>query len=114
MTGDEFKAYCLETCKTQEFAATNTPQRIDVSEPTRQTLCGMVRCMFVDGGLRPFLSGEFMITKLIMTASYFCNRIPRSALEMETPYTMLYGKNADLWHLIIICVRAFLHIRNAN
>ena len=30
--GDEFKDYCLGTGSTQEFAATNTPQQLGVSE----------------------------------------------------------------------------------
>ena len=40
---------------TQEFAATNTPQQIAVSERVGRTSCGMVRCMLVDSGLPPFL-----------------------------------------------------------
>ena len=37
-----------------------------------------------------------------MTASYLYNRISHSAFKMETPYKMLYGKDADLSHLRII------------
>ena len=50
----------------------------------------------------------------MMTASYLCNRIPHSAPEMETPYKMLYGKDADRSHLRIIGARAFVHIKDAN
>ena len=50
----------------------------------------------------------------MMTASYLCNCIPRSAFKMETPYKMLYGKDADLSHLRIIGASAFLRIKNAN
>ena len=49
-----------------------------------------------------------------MTASYICNRIPYSALNMETPYKKLYGKDADLSHLKIIGARAFVHAKNPN
>ena len=49
-----------------------------------------------------------------MAASYICNRIPRSALNMETPYKKLYRKDADLSHLKIIGTRAFVYLRNPN
>ena len=69
----------------------------------------MVRCMRVDSGLPSFLWGE-----LTMAASYICNRIPHSALNMDTPYKKLYGKDADLSHPKIIGARAFVHIKNPN
>ena len=46
--------------------------------------------VLVDSGLPPFLWGELM-----MTASHLCNRIPHSALKMETPQNMLYGKTPN-------------------
>ena len=49
-----------------------------------------------------------------MVASYICNRIPHSALNMETPYKNLYARHADLSHLKIIGARAFVHIKNMN
>ena len=69
----------------------------------------MVRCMRVDSELPPFLWG-----KLMMAASYICNQIPHSALNMEKSYKKLYGKDADFSHLQIIGARAFVHIRNPN
>ena len=49
-----------------------------------------------------------------MAASYICNRIPHSALNMKTPYKKLSGKDAELSHLKIIGARAFVHIKNPN
>ena len=46
-----------------------------------------------------------------MAASYICNWISHSALNTETPYKKLYGKDADLSHLKIIGARAFVHIK---
>ena len=106
-TGGDFKAYCQETGITQQFATTNTPQQIGLSGRVGRTLCAMIRCVSVDSGLPSFLWGELM-----MAASYICNRIPHSALNMETPYKKLYGKDADLSHLKILGVRAFIHIKN--
>ena len=108
-TGKDFQAYCLETGIKQEFAATNTPQQIGVSERVGRTLCAMVRCLLVDSGLPPNLWGELMLT-----TTYLCNRVSHSALKMETPYKVLYGKEADLSHLKIIGPRAFVHIKDST
>ena len=108
-TGKDFQAYCLETGIKQEFAATNTPQQIGVSERVGRTLCAMVRCLLVDSGLPRNLWGELMLT-----TTYLCNRVPHSALKMETPYKVLYGKEADLSHPKIIGSRAFVHIKDST
>ena len=47
-TGEEFWQYSLETVIIQEFAATNTPQQIGVSERVDGTLCAMVRCILAE------------------------------------------------------------------
>ena len=49
-----------------------------------------------------------------MVALYICNRIPQSALNKETPYKKIYGKDADLSHLKITGARAFVHIKTPN
>ena len=108
-TDKDFEAYCQETGHTQQFAAINKLQQIGVSERVGRTLCAMVRCMHIDSVLSPFLRAE-----LIVAAPYICNRIPHSALNIETPYRKLYGKDADLSHLKIIGARVFIHIKNPN
>ena len=65
----------------------------------------MVRCLLADSGLPHFLWGE-----LFLTASYLCNRAPHSALNHETPYKTLHGKDADLRRLRVIGARAFVHV----
>ena len=69
----------------------------------------MVRCMRVDSGLPPLLWGE-----LVVAASYICNRISHSALNMGAPEKKLYGEDADLSHHKIIGARAFVRIKNSN
>ena len=108
-TGEDFKPYCQETGITQQFTATSTPQQIGISERVGRTLCAMVRCMRVDSGLPPFLWGGLM-----MAASHICNRNPHSALNMETPYKKLHGKDTNLSHLKTIDARAFVRIKNPN
>ena len=49
-----------------------------------------------------------------MMTSHLCNRIPHSALNMETPHKVLYGKDADCSHPRIIGARAFVHIQDVN
>ncbi|CAM9689341.1 unnamed protein product, partial [Ascophyllum nodosum] len=50
----------------------------------------------------------------MLTTTYLCNRVPHSALKMETSYKVLYGKEADLSHLKIIGSRAFVHIKDST
>ena len=56
-TGEEFWQYYayLETGTIQEFAATNTPQQIGVSERVGRTLCAMIRCILADSGFPSFI-----------------------------------------------------------
>ena len=80
-TSEGFKQYFLEMVITLEFAATNTPQQNGVSRRIGQTLCSIVRCLLVDSGLPLNLRGELMPTGV-----YFCNRMPHSGLDKETPF----------------------------
>lgn len=90
----------------QEIATTNTSLEIGVSERVGRTLCAMVRCLLVDSGLPANLRGE-----LILTEAYPCNRIPHSALQVESPRKVLQEQDADPSHLKIIRVRAFVYIK---
>ena len=108
-TGEEVRQYCLETGVIQEFAATSTPQQIGLSESVGRALCAMVRCMLADSGFPSSMWGE-----LFMAAAYLKNMIPHKALEMETPFKMLHGGEADLSHLRVIEVRTFVHIKNSR
>ena len=96
-TGEEFRQYCLETGIIQEFAATNTPRQVGVSERVGRTLCAMVLCMLADSGFPSSMWGE-----LFMTVAYLKNRTRHKALMMETPFKMLHGEEADLSHLRVI------------
>ena len=100
-----FRQYGREVGVRLEFAATNTPQQIGANERVGRTLAGMVRCLLADSGLPHFLWGE-----LFLTASYLCNRAPHSALNHETPYKTLHGKDADLGYLRVIGSRTFVHV----
>ena len=50
----------------------------------------------------------------MMAASYICNRIPHSALNMETPYKKHYGKEGGISHLKLIDARAFVRVKDPN
>ena len=105
-TGAAFRKYCLDVGIKLEFASTNTPQQIGANERLGRTPAGMVRCLFSDSGLPPFLWGE-----LFLTASYLSNRAPHAALGNKTPFQAPYGKPAHLGHLRAIGARAFVHIK---
>ena len=57
-----------------------------------------------DGRFPSSLWGE-----LLLTAVYLCNRSPHSALGGATPFSKLYGKDADMTALRVIGARAFVH-----
>ena len=65
----------------------------------------MVRCLLAYSRLPHFLWGE-----LFLAASYLYNRAPHSALNHDTPYKTLHGKDADLRHLRVIGAIAFVYI----
>ena len=101
----EFEGYCLQTGVSLEYAGTNTPQQIGMSERVGRTLAAMVRCMLADGELPNFLWGGLMFT-----AAFLGNRVLHSAVGMQSPCKMLYGTKRDLQLLRVIGARAFVHI----
>ena len=103
-TGSEFRDYCKNSAIKLEYAATNTPQQIGVSERDGQTLAGVTRCLLKDGDFPPSMWGELMLT-----AAYLLNRSPHSALGGATPYSKLHNKSPDLSGLRVIGARAFVH-----
>ncbi|CAN0586415.1 unnamed protein product, partial [Ectocarpus sp. 12 AP-2014] len=72
--------YCKNSAIKLEYAATNTPQQMGVSERDGQTLAGVTRCLLKNGDFPPSTWGEFMLT-----AAYLLNRSPHSALGGATP-----------------------------
>ena len=89
--GNDFKDYCTQTGVLLEYASTNTPQQIGMSERVGGTLAAMVRCMLADSRLPTFPWGELMFT-----AAYVGNRAPHSALNMQSSYKMMKGTEPDL------------------
>ena len=47
----------------------------------------------------------------MQTAVYLRNRVPHAALGNITPYRALYGKVANLGHLLVIWAKAFVHVK---
>ena len=108
-TGDEFRQYCLKIGIIQEFAATNTPQQIGMSERVGRTLCTIVECMLANSGFPTSIWGE-----LFMAAAYLKNSILHKALKMKTPFKMFHKEEADLSHLCVIGVRTFVHTKDSR
>ncbi|CAB1120472.1 unnamed protein product [Ectocarpus sp. CCAP 1310/34] len=103
-TGEEMRNYCRESAIKLEFAATNTPQEIGVSERDGQTLAAVTRALLRDGDFPKHMWGELM-----MTAAYLTNRTPHAALGGATPYSKMYNTTPDLSRLRAIGARAFVH-----
>ena len=101
----DFQDYCLQTGVSLEYASTNTPQQIGMSERVGRTLGAMVRCILADSRLPKFLWGELMFK-----AEFLGNRVPHSAIGMQSPYQMLHGTEPDLRLLRVIRAQAFVHI----
>lgn len=63
----EFQGYCLQTGMPLEFASTNTPQAICMSERAERSLvAALVRCLLANSGLPKFLWGEVMFTEVFL------------------------------------------------
>ena len=99
------RQYCLDIGVKLEFASTNTHQQIGANERAGKTVAEIVSCLLADSGLPKLLCGELMLT-----AVYLSNWVPHAALNNETPYKALYGKEAYLGNLRVIGARAFVHV----
>ena len=80
-TGEDFRRYCLETGIIQTFAATNTPQKIGLSERVGRTLCAMVRCMLEDIGFPSYMRRE--LQKLRQLGLYINTDTPDTAHQLH-------------------------------
>ena len=82
----EFLDYCLQTGVSIEYASTNAPQQIGVSERVGRTLVAMVWCTIADSGLPKCLWGGLMFA-----VAFLGNRAPHYAIGMQFPHVMLHG-----------------------
>ena len=100
-TGEDFKAYCQEMASLTSLRLLTHHNKL-VFQNALDGHCGRWSgaCVLTAGYRHLFFVG------LVTAASYICNRIPDSAVNMETPFKKLYGKDADLFHLKIVGARA--------
>ena len=78
-----------------------------MSERIGRTLCAI--CMLADRAFPSSMSEE-----LSTAAVYLNNRTPQRALNMETLFQMLHGKEADLLRLRLIGARTFVHVKDSR
>ncbi|CAM9991836.1 unnamed protein product, partial [Sphacelaria rigidula] len=102
--GKNFRTYRRQTGILLEFASTNTPQRIRLSERVGRTLAAMVRWMLADSGLPTFPWGESMLR-----TSYLANKALHSGLRIQCPDKMLQGRKPDRAYPQVIEAKAFVH-----
>ena len=82
----------MNTIMNQEFVTTTKPQYIGIFEGVEGASSATVRCVLISSSelsRNPW-------SKLILTAEYACNRTARSALQIITPNTILYARDANL------------------
>lgn len=65
----------------------------------------MTRYTFGDSGLPKQLWGE-----VLQAAAYLANRVAHSGLDMDTLFKKLWGNDANLQHLQVLGVGAFVNI----
>ena len=102
----QFQGDCLQTRVSLEYARSNTPQQIDISELFERTLTAMVRCMLVNSGL-PKLIWE----DLMFTAAFLENGTPHSSIGNQSRYEMLHETEPGLRFLRVTGARAIVHIK---
>ncbi|CAN0372107.1 unnamed protein product, partial [Scytosiphon promiscuus] len=76
-----------------------------MSERVGRIMASMVRCMLADSELSKFLWRAFMFT-----AAFLGNRVPHSAIDMQSPSNMVHGTEPGLRLLRVIGARAIVHI----
>lgn len=77
---EEFEMFCKYQVILRRKTVRNTPQQNDLAERMNRTLLDRVTCMLYSSGLSKHFWGE-----AIMTACYFVNRTPSSAIDFKTP-----------------------------
>ena len=100
-----FRDYCKTTGIQQQFTAPHTPQQNGISERDGRTIMDMTRCLLNEANFPKHLWGE-----LAAIAVFLINRLPHKAIEGDSPYYRMFGKQADLSCLRIIGTRAFVHV----
>ncbi|CAB1104474.1 unnamed protein product [Ectocarpus sp. CCAP 1310/34] len=100
-----FRNYCKTTGAVQTFTSPHTPQQNGISERDGRTILNMTRCILNEARLPKILWGEIAATSV-----FLINRLPHKALQGDTPYYRMFGKQAELSFLRIIGCRAFVHV----
>ena len=86
----DFRDYCKTTGVVQTFTAPQAPQRNGISERDGRAIMNMTRCLLHEARLSKHLWGEIANTSVLLI-----NRLQHKALKGDTPYSRMFGKQAD-------------------
>ena len=100
-----FDTYCKSKGIIHQLTAPYSPQQNGVAERMNRTLVEMIRCMLHQSKTPLSFWGE-----ALFTAVYIRNRVPSSANDGKTPFTLWYGSIPDLSNLRIFWCDAFVHV----
>eukprot|EP00952_Eustigmatos_sp_NYUAD-ZCMA_P012241 49230-Eustigmatos_ZCMA.PRE.1 len=100
-----FTSHCKERGIRQTFGGVEAPQQNGIAERSWRTVADMARCMRLQAGLPKALWAE-----AVKAAVYLTNRLPSRMLQGDTPYHVLFKKQANLSHLRVWGCRAYGHL----
>ena len=100
-----YKRYGIVKQKTTPY----TPQQNGVAERMNRALLERLRSMLSGVGLE-----KKFWAKAVITACYFINRSPSSALGDKTPHEVWCGKKPSLRHLRVFGCEAYVHVPKEN
>jgi hypothetical protein len=101
----EFQEFCKSKGIKQSFSGPYAPQQMGIVERANRTLFDMIRCLLTQGKLSKELWGE-----AANTAAYIINRLPTTALDGDTPYHKVYGKEGKVSHLRVFGCATYVHV----
>lgn len=104
-TGGDFMAWCKKEGIMQTFSGPYAPQQNGLAERSNRTVIEMTRAMLLDAGL-----GKELWAEVMNAAVYVINRMPSKAIDGQTPYHALFGKEANLGHLRVYGSEVFVHV----
>ena len=103
--GNLFQEYCTSMGILQTTTSPHTPEQNGIAERTNRTVTEMARALRLQAGLPK----EYWALAC-ECAVHTVNRLPSSAINWETPYRRMFGKDARLEYFRVFGCRAYVHV----
>nr|GEV13936.1 reverse transcriptase domain-containing protein [Tanacetum cinerariifolium] len=106
---NEFNNTCKESRIARHLTVAGTPQHNGLAKRMNMMLLNKVRCLLIQSGLP-----DSFWEQATVTATYFINRSPSTALEKKTPMDLWSGYLANHKMLRIFGYVAYLHVNQGK